>query len=153
MLDDDYTEYEQGAQELLGLDPSARAQHRARVMSVLDPELFMLAETAYELDLHVIFIAQRLNALAFDVDDLTVKTAISADGDLTPVFEHMKVAYLEDRPSWAPPGFEKRLSLRNDREQIQDLIDMLRRNAEAVTALRTQVGAALREHFTLADLL
>jgi hypothetical protein len=154
LVDREYKDYEKASRELIGRRPSARAKHRAKVLSVVDPALFELAETTYTVDMSAIWIARRLNALAFDANKREVTLIAPPGGDLSVILGHMrKLGYFVHSEEWIPPEAIVRLSLADDAEQIQALAALLRENATTVEMLRENVASALRAHFTLTDLL
>jgi hypothetical protein len=158
-------EYDEAAEEILHGEPSKRAMRRGKVMGVLDPKLVELAKTTLALDLNAIGLAQYLNAIYFDLDHLEIATVLPANGDLTVILREMQALGFsfrsvgellgppEEPIALLPPGAATRISLASESEQIDNLVALLGENVDSVRALRNRVGTALRQHFTLEDLL
>lgn len=147
-------EYKRAANEMFDREPSARAEHRARVLSVLDPELVALVEVAYMTDMQLIYVARRLNALVFDADKMEVRSTMPHDQSLSAALSQIRHVGLESGSSeWEPPEPLASYSLDSDSEQLARLETQLRENADAVEALRKRMAAAIRAHFTVGDLV
>jgi hypothetical protein len=146
-------EYERAAREMFEREPTARAAHRAKVLSVLDPELVALTEVAYMTDMQLIYVARRLNALVFDVDQREIRSTIPHNESMSVALSVVRQGGFEVGSEWEPPQAMVRYSLDGDIEQVTSLVTLLRDNADAVEELRRRMAVALRSHFTISDLV
>ncbi len=135
---------------------SARAARRASVLSIYDEQLVSLLYTAYEQETSLLAVSQALNALYFDSAEAEAHLFDLRDAKL-PLITHLDAEAAMDAAcegrAWSPTHQGvRRFSLRDD-EQVEQLQAALNTNVETVRALRERVKLALREHFTIDDLL
>jgi hypothetical protein len=133
--------------EFTGRPPKRQAARRAAVMDVYDRQLLELAKATYRDDMHVIRIVEWISQIHFEHLEMWMYSPI--DGDLEPLLAHREI----------PAEQVRRLSLERyppDEESLQqvaELIVIIRRNVDAVQELRANLRRAMKEHFSIEDLL
>jgi hypothetical protein len=148
--------YLDGIGLFVGRLPGRHARRRAAIMEIHDERLVQLAKAAYEMDTQALWLLREIatsKIANFDKDqrEVWIYYLPHEYSAALPYLWH-----LYDHPSskeWKPPQSVIRLSMLHDKDQLQELALMFRRNAEAVEELRARVREALRQYFTIDDLL
>jgi len=137
--------------------PSKRALRRGAIVDVFDPQLVVLARTAYSSDMTVASMAAQIAKLHIDEKQSTVTTFIPHQNDIMPLLSRMGYRYqiggygLNQKEF--PTGVITRASLGENPHLVDEIVDLIRNNIDMVIELRGKVRELLREHFTIIDLL
>lgn len=128
--------------------PSKRALRRAAIMEIYDPRLVELARASYRMDFWVVSALARIDNLHFDKERNEVQVNLDTSYDIASI-----LSCVEEWVRTGGEGLTDAYSLSDNKEIISKISGIVRDNAVVVEQLREKVRDALREHFSLEELL
>jgi hypothetical protein len=132
-------------------------------MEFHDSQLVELARGVYMADMGVFYLVSQIGTMRFDQASHQAWYYSAAGGDITPILPYLGHHYeanlrlfpgwQSEENEWVPAPPVERLDLIDSRARILDLAVALRENRRIVEELRSKVREAIRDHFTVDDLL
>lgn len=137
-------------------EPNKKAVRRGAVMNIYDEQLVDLTRMSYRGDVAVIAWVRHISMIYFDKERNELWTYMPVDGDIRPLLQYgifYGLPYFTGGGQTDPPEDITRLSFSDDRQDIQQVVELIRHNVEVVQDLRQQVRESIRTHFSISDLL